>query len=85
MPRGVGVVCLWLLMEWFVWMWRVALSLMTVGTRPDVRTGRQFITNTEMAMRYRGVGGREVGVKCGGMQECYVNGRPGVRPCPSIM
>jgi len=59
MPRGVGVVCLWLLMEWFVWMWRVALSLMTVGTRPDVRAGRQFMTNTEMAMRYRGVSGRD--------------------------
>ena len=28
------------------------------------RGDRQFIAKGEMAMRYRGVGGRKVGVKC---------------------
>jgi len=44
-------------------MWRVMLSLATVGTSPGVRAGRQFVAKIEMAMRCRGVGGEEVGVK----------------------
>jgi len=39
------------------------LSLATVGTSPGVRAGRQFVAKIEMAMRCRGVGGEEVGVK----------------------
>ena len=31
---------------------------------------RLFIAKTEMALRYRGVVGREVGVKCFGVQDC---------------
>jgi len=62
-----------------VWIWRVALSLATVGTRPDVRASRLFIAKTEMAMRCRGVCGEEVGVKCGCMQGCCEGARPGVR------
>jgi len=47
-----------------VWgLWKVALSLATLGTSPGVRAGRQFIAKIEMAMRCRGVGGEEVGVK----------------------
>jgi len=38
-----------------------------------------FIAKTEMAMRCRGVGGEEVGMKCGCMQGCYEDARPGVR------
>jgi len=45
-------------------MWRVALSLVMVGTSPGVRAGRQFIAKTEMATRCWGVGGEEVEVKC---------------------
>jgi len=40
---------------------------------------RQFIAKIEMAMGCRGVGGEEVGVKCGGMQRCCEGARPGVR------
>jgi len=36
-------------------------------------------------MRCRGVGRREVGEKCCGMQGCRVGGRPGVRSCHSIV
>ena len=32
-----------------------------------------------MAMGCRGVGGEEVGVKCGGIQGCCAGGRQGVR------
>jgi len=28
--------CLGVLMEWFVWLWRIVLSLVTVGTSPGV-------------------------------------------------
>jgi len=52
-------------MEWVVWMWRVALSLATVGTSLGVCVSRLFIAKTEMAMRCSGVGGEEVGGKCG--------------------
>jgi len=30
----VGVGCLWVLIEWFEWMWRGALSLAAVGAKP---------------------------------------------------
>jgi len=60
-------------------MWRVTLSLATVGTSPGVRACRQFIAKIEMTTRYRSVGGEEVGVKCGCMQECYEGARQGVR------
>jgi len=55
-------------------MWRVTLSLATVGTSPGVRAYRQFIAKIEMTTRYR-----SVGVKCGCMQECYEGARQGVR------
>ena len=35
MPRRVGVGCLWVLMEWVEWMWRVTLSLAATETRPS--------------------------------------------------
>ena len=46
--------------------------------------GRLFRAKTEMAMRCRGVGGTELGVKCCGMQQCCAGGRPGVRSCRSM-
>ena len=45
---------------------------------------RQFIAKLEMAMGCRGVGGEEVGVKCGCMQGCSEGERPGVRSCQAI-
>jgi len=60
-------------------MWRVALSLATVETSPGVRASRQFIAKIEMATRCWGVGGEEVGVKCGCMQGCYEGAKQGVR------
>ena len=45
---------------------------------------RQFIARIEMAMGCRGVGGEEVGVKCGGMQRCCESARPGVRSWRSM-
>jgi len=42
---------------------------------------RQFIAKIEMAMRWSGVGGEEVGVKCGCMQGCCEGARLGVRSC----
>ena len=38
-----------------------------------------------MAMRYSGVGGREVGVQCGCMQGCCVGARSGVRSWRSMV
>jgi len=46
---------------------------------------RQFIAKNEMAMRWSGVGGEEVGVKCGCMQGCCICARPGVRSCWSMV
>jgi len=60
-------------------MWRVALSLATVGTSPGVHASRQFTAKIEMAMRCRGVGGEEVGVKCDCMQGCCECARMGMR------
>jgi len=44
-----------------------------------VRGDSQFIAKGEMAIRCRGVGGEEVGVKCGCMQGCYECARPGMQ------
>jgi len=61
-------------------MWRVALSLANTEARPSgtCRTGT-FVAKIEMVMRCNGVGGEEVGVKCGCMQGCCEGARPGVR------
>ena len=72
-------------MEWFVWMWRVALSLATVRTSQGVRAGRLLIDKTEMAMGCRGMGGEKVGVKCGCMQGCCEGARLGVRSSPCMV
>ena len=40
---------------------------------------RQFIAKIEMATRCNGVGGEEVGVKCGCIQGCCECARPGVK------
>jgi len=64
-----------------VWgMWRVAQSLANTEARPSgtCRTG-SFIAKLDMAMKCNGVGGEEVGVKCGCMQGCCEGARPGVR------
>ena len=42
LPRHVGFGCLRVLMKWVEWMWRVALSLATVGASPGVRPGQAF-------------------------------------------
>jgi len=47
-----------------------------VGTSPGVRA---VTAKIEMAMGCTGVGGEEVGVRCGGMQRCCEGARPGVR------
>jgi len=79
LPRGVGVGCVRVLMEWVVWMWRIALSIANTEAMPSgtPRTG-SFTAKIEMAMRWSGVGGEEVGVKCGCMQGCCVCAKPGV-------
>ena len=46
---------------------------------------RHFIAKTEMAMRCRGDGRREIGVKCGCMQGCCVGARLGVRSWRSMV
>jgi len=81
----VGFGCLRVLIEWFVWMWRVAFSLATVGTSPGVRAGRLFIAKTEMAKGCREMGGEEVAVKYGCMQGCGEGARLGVRSWWSMM
>jgi len=45
LPRGVVVGVLRVLMKWFEWMWRVALSLECTEVRPSDTRGRQLITN----------------------------------------
>ena len=42
---------------------------------------RHFIVKMKMTMRWRGVGGEEVGVKCACIQGCCVCARPGVKSC----
>jgi len=52
------------------------------GCRDEARRhvpDREFIAKIEMAMRWSGVDGEEVGVKCGCVQGCCVGARPGVR------
>jgi len=46
---------------------------------------RLFIAKTEIAMGCRGVGGEEVGVKCGCMQGSCEGARPGVRSWRSMV
>jgi len=67
-------------------MWRVALSLANIEARPSgtCRTG-SFIAKIEMAMRCIGVGGEEVGVKCGCMQGCCEGARLGVRSWQALV
>jgi len=38
-PRRVGVGCLWVLIQWVEWMWRVALSLACTEARPSDTPG----------------------------------------------
>ena len=58
----------------------IALSLTAAKTKPSGAPGTgSFIAKTEMATGCRGVGGQEVGVKCGCMQGCCEDARPGVR------
>jgi len=51
-------------MEWVEWMWREALSLLTVGTSPGVRTGQAVYSQNrdgyEVERCGRGGGGSEV-------------------------
>jgi len=52
-------------------MWRVSLSLANTEARPNgTPQDWLFIAKIEMATRCRGVGGEEVGVKCGCIQGC---------------
>ena len=39
LPRGVGFGCLRVLMEWFEWMWMVALSFACTEARPSGTPG----------------------------------------------
>ena len=58
------------------------------GCRDEARRhvlDRQLIAKIEMAMRWSGVGGEEVGVKCGCTQGCCVGARPGVRSWQSMV
>ena len=57
--------------------WRVGLSLATAEVK--CARDRMFIAKIEMAMRCRGVGGEEVGVKCGYMGGCCEGASQGVR------
>jgi hypothetical protein len=61
-------------------MGRVALSLAKTEARPSGTcwTG-SFMAKMEMAMRCNGVGGDQVGVKCGCMQGCCEGARQGMR------
>jgi len=53
--------------------------------KPRCYASIHFKAKIEMAMRCRGVVGKEVGVKCCGMQGCCVGGRLGVTSCQSIV
>ena len=58
------------------------------GCRDEARQHvleRQFLAKIEMAMRCTGVGGREEGEKCCGMQGCRAGGQPGVRSCNMVL
>jgi len=46
---------------------------------------RQFIAKIEMAMRCRGVGGRELGEKCCGIERCWMGRNSGVRSSRNIV
>jgi len=75
------------LREWFEWMWRDALFIAAVETKPRCTANHFFleqsgaplgIAKIEMAMRCSGVGGREVGEKCHGIYGCCVKKRTSV-------
>jgi len=40
LPRGVRVGCLWVLIEWFEWMWSVTPSLACSEARPKDTPGQ---------------------------------------------
>jgi hypothetical protein len=65
-------------MEWVEWMWRGSVHCDVWGYLSCVRGDSQFIAKGEMDMRCRGVGGEEVGVKCGCIQGCCECARPGM-------
>jgi len=60
-------------------MWRGSALSHVWGSPSCARGDSQFIAKIEMAMRCRGVGGEEVGVKYGCMQGCCECARPGMR------
>jgi len=60
-------------------MWRGSLLSDIWGWSSCARGDSQFKAKGEMAMRCRGVGREEVGVKCGCIQGCCEGARPGVR------
>jgi hypothetical protein len=60
-------------------MWRGSVHCDVWGYLSCVRGDSQFIAKGEMDMRCRGVGGEEVGVKCGCIQACCECARPGMR------
>ena len=49
------------------WMWRVDLSKPTVLASPGVRPGQAVYSQNRDGYEVQGVGGEEVGVKCGRM------------------
>ena len=80
LPRGVGVGCLRGLMEWVEWMYRIALSVPTIGTSPGVRSGKAVYSPNrdgyEVEWCGQGGGGIQVWlharVLCGCEAECEV-------------
>jgi len=79
LARGVGIGCLQVLMEWVEWMWRVALSLLTVGTSPGVRAGQAVYSQNRDGYEVEQCGQAGSRSNCGCMQVCCVGARPGVR------
>ena len=100
LPRGVGVGCLQVLIEWFVWMMGGVGPLWGLGVCGCVNgeifvdsvwrialslASRLFIAKIEMAMRCRDVFEGEVGVKCYGVQGRCVGVKSGVRSYGSMV
>jgi len=68
-----------------VWrIWRVALSLATVGTSPGVRLGQDIYSQNRDGYDVQGCGRGGGGVKCGCMQGYCEGVRSGVRSWPAI-
>ena len=67
LSRGVGVGCLWVLMEWFEWMRRVVLSHRLLSQNPAARPGQAFYSQNRDGYEVHGVtvGRIEVGVSKG--------------------